>query len=173
MLKRTSERIFLAESYFRQGEYEKATQIYKKLYDKSRFNTTYLNRLITCYQETDQFSTVENLLKERIKQNSKQIYLYVFLGYNYEKQQQKEQAKINYEKALSSLDKNAAYGGTIGRLFKDYNLLDYAISAYEKAMEKNPNANYNFQIAQIYGEKGEYEKMFESYINLIDKKKHI
>jgi tetratricopeptide (TPR) repeat protein len=159
----------LAESYFRQGEFEKATQIYKKLYDKSRFNTTYLNRLITCYQETDQFTTVENLLKERIKQNSKQIYLYVFLGYNYEKQQQKEQAKINYEKALSSLDINAAYGGTIGRLFKDYNLLDYAISAYEKAMEKNPNANYNFQIAQIYGEKGEYEKMFNSYINLIDK----
>jgi lipopolysaccharide biosynthesis regulator YciM len=37
---------FLAENYFRQGEYEKATQIYKRLYDKSEFNNSFLNRLI-------------------------------------------------------------------------------------------------------------------------------
>jgi tetratricopeptide (TPR) repeat protein len=48
-------------------------------------------------------------------------------------------------------------------------LLDNAILAYEKAMELNKNANYDFQIAQIYGEKGDFRKMFESYINLIDK----
>ncbi len=78
---------FLAETYYRQGEYEKATQIYKKLYDKSSFNTTYLTRLISCYQETDKFSIAENLLKERIKKNPTQTFLYVYLGYNFEKQQ--------------------------------------------------------------------------------------
>ena len=36
-------------------------------------------------------------------------------------------------------------------------------------MKNNPNANYNFQIAQIYGEKGAFKKMFQSYIDLIDK----
>jgi len=51
-------------------------------------------------------------------------------------------------------------------------LLDNAILAYEKAMQGNPNANYNFQIAQIYGEKGAFKKMFESYINLVDKNEH-
>ncbi|MFT5673378.1 MAG: lipopolysaccharide biosynthesis regulator YciM, partial [Polaribacter sp.] len=56
---------FLAETYFRQGEYEKATQIYKKLYDISPFNNTYLNRLISCYQQTDNFKTVEDLLLKR------------------------------------------------------------------------------------------------------------
>ena len=160
---------FLAETYYRQGEYEKATQIYEKLYDKSPFNTTYLNRLITCYQQTDKFIIAENLLKEKLKKNPSQSYLYVFLGFNFEKQQLNELAKSNYEKALNSLDKNAAYGGIIGRLFKDYNKLDYAIIAYEKAMQKNESSNYNFQIAQIYGEKGDFKLMFESYINLVDK----
>jgi tetratricopeptide (TPR) repeat protein len=160
---------FIAESYYRQGEYEKATQIYKKLYDKSPFNTSYLNRLISCYQETDQFLVAENLLKEKLKKNPSQTYLYVFLGYNFDKQQLKEIAKVNYTKAINSLDKNAAYGGIIGRLFKDYNKLDFAITAYEKSMEKNENANYNFQIAQIYGEKGDFKQMFESYIDLVDK----
>jgi len=62
---------FLAETYFRQGEYEKATQIYKKLYDKSPFNTSYLNRLISCYQQTDNFKTVQDLLVKRIKKDGK------------------------------------------------------------------------------------------------------
>ncbi|KGL60091.1 tetratricopeptide repeat protein [Polaribacter sp. Hel1_33_96] len=159
----------LAESYFRQGSYEKATQIYKKLYDKSEFNTTFLKRLISCYQQIDSFKTAENLLQKRIKKNTSQAYLYVFLGYNYERQQKQEFANTNYQMAINSLDKNAAYGGSIGRLFKEYNILDYAILAYEKGMQKNSNVNYNFQIAQIYGEQGEFKKMFESYINLVDK----
>jgi tetratricopeptide (TPR) repeat protein len=158
----------LAENYYRDGEYEKATQIYKNLYSKSPFNTTFLSRLISCYQETDQFLVAENLLKSRINANATHSYLYVFLGYNYERQQQYEKAKINYEIALNSLDTNPGYGGIIGRIFKDYNSLDNAILAYEKSMQENPNANYSFQIAQIYGEKGAFKQMFESYINMID-----
>ncbi|MDD7915581.1 tetratricopeptide repeat protein [Polaribacter ponticola] len=167
--KASQNNFLLAENYYRQGEYKKATQIYKKLYDKSPFNTTYLDRLISCYQQTDNYKIVENLLKNRIRKDASQSYLYVYLGYNFERQKLQELANINYKKAINSLDKNTAYGGTIGRIFKNYSLLDNAILAYEKAMIKNPNANYNFQIAQIYGEKGEFKKMFESYINLIDK----
>ncbi len=159
----------LGESYYREGEYEKATQIFKKLYNKSPFNTTYLSKLISCYQETEQFLEAEKLLKSKIKRNAHQGYLYVYLGYNYERQQQKELAKTNYDIALNSIDKNASYGGIIGRVFKDYNLLDNAILAYKKTMAKNENANYSFQIAQIYGEKGDFKKMFESYIDLVDK----
>ena len=159
----------LAENYYREGAYEKATQLYKKLYNQSSFNTTYLGRLISCYQETEKFLVSEKLLKNSIKADKSKAYLYVYLGYNYQKQQEEGLAKLNYNLALNSLEKNAAYGGIIGRLFKDYNLLDYAILAYEKAMKKNKNANYNFPIAQIYGEKGDFKKMFESYINMVDK----
>jgi tetratricopeptide (TPR) repeat protein len=159
----------LGENYYREGEFEKATQIFKKLYSKSPFNTNYLNRLISCYQELDEFLVAENLLKSRIKANASQTYLYVFLGHNYERQQKNEKAQIYYEMALNSLDKNATYAGIIGRLFKNYNALDNAILAYEKSMQKNPNANYSFQIAQIYGEKGAFKQMFESYMNMIDK----
>ena len=159
---------FLAENYFREGEYEKATQIYKKLYDQSPFNSTYLFRLITCYQQTESFDIVENLLINRIKQQPSQTYLHVFLGYNYSKKQNEELAKIQYQKAIQSTENNNPYTITIARAFSDYNLLDYAILAYEKAMKANPTENFGFQIAQIYGEKGEYQKMFEEYIDLLD-----
>jgi len=55
----------LGENYFRGGEYEKATTVFKKLYDNSPFNTTYLQRLITCYQETNQFVRAEELLRQQ------------------------------------------------------------------------------------------------------------
>lgn len=159
----------IAENYFREGAYEKATTIFKKLYDRSPFNTSYLQRLLSCYQETNQFVTAEELLKTKIQSNPSQVFLYVYLGYNYELQQQKETATIYYGKALSAIDKKSNYSGIIATLFKNYSLLDFAIVAYEKAMKNNPNANYNFQIAQIYGEKGAFKKMFQSYIDLIDK----
>jgi len=158
----------LAERYYRDGEYEKATQLFKGLFEKNPFNTTYLKRLIRSYQETSQFETVEKLLKERLIKNPKHSYLNVELGYNYEKQQQKETAIIYYDKAISSIKMNAGMGGFIGRLFNDNALLDYAILAYQETMRYNPNANYKLQVAQIYGEKGAFEKMFTSYIDLID-----
>ena len=160
----------LAENYYRQNEYEKAIQLYKKLYKKSPYNTTYLKRLIACYQETDNFLTAENLLKNRLEKNKKASYLNVYLGYNFERQYKKEIAKEYYNKAISSIEKNAGFGGVIGSTFKNYNLLDEAVRAYEKTMEVNPKSNYLFQIAQIYGEKGDFEKMFQSYIDMVDKK---
>jgi tetratricopeptide (TPR) repeat protein len=159
----------LAENYYQESEFEKATQIYKKLYEASPFNTTYLNRLISCYQETEQFNIVENLLKSALKENPEQPFLTVFLGYNYERQQQTEIANSYYEIAINAIEKHPNYGEPIANLFKEYNLLDYAIQAYEKAMKNNIRANYSFQIAQIYGEKGAFEKMFQSYVDLLDK----
>ena len=120
----------LAESYYREGAYEKATEQFKKLYAKSPFNTSYLNRLVSCYQETEQFSEAEQLLISKLKKNPEQGFLYVYLGYNYERQQQKELARENYALALKSIYKNPSYGAIIGLTFKDYNLLDTAVLAY-------------------------------------------
>ena len=159
----------VAENYFRNNEYEKAIQLYKKLYDKSPYNTTYLKRLITSYQETEQFLVAENLLSIKIKEKPTLTYLNVIKGYNFERQQNDIEANKQYQIALKSLDEKGNYGSTIAGLFKNYNKLDFAIEAYTKIMANNPNANYGFQLAQIHGEKGDFPKMFESYVNLVDK----
>lgn len=160
---------YLAENYFREGAYEKATQIYKKLVDKNKYNTIYLKRLITCYQETEKFDLVSDLLSKRLQENPTLFHLNIEIGYNLERQQQPELAKQYYELGLAGIDSNPSLGGTAARLFKENNLLDYAIKAYEKTMSLNKGSNYDFQIAQIYGEKGDFEKMFSSYIDLVDR----
>lgn len=159
----------IAENYFRNNEYEKAIQLYKRLYDQSPYNTTYLKKLITCYQETEQFTAAENLLTKKLKEKPNLSYLYVILGYNSERQEKIEDANKYYQKAIESINKKANYGSLIAGLFKNYSKLDLAIEAFNKVMEINPKANYGFQLAQIYGEKGDFEQMFKSYIDLVDK----
>ena len=162
----------LAEQYFRNSEYEKAVQLFEALVKKNPSNTNYLKKLINSYQEIGRFDTVETLLQERIQKNPKATYLFVEIGYNYARQQQQELAKTYYDKAIASIQTNPSMGGFMGYLFKENILLDYAITAYQTAMSFNPNLNYQFQVAQLYGEKGDFEKMFTSYVNLVAKNEH-
>ena len=159
----------LAESYFREGEYEKASQIYESLEKNNPFNTRYLKRLITCYQETSNYEKAANLLQKKLLNNPSQHYLRIEIGYNFDRQQKTALAKKEYDFAIDAITSNPSLGGIMGRMFQQNNLLDYAIEAYSKTMRLYKNASYEFQIAQIYGEKGEFEKMFDSYTQLIDK----
>ena len=159
----------LAESYFREGEYEKATQIYESLEKNNPFNTRYLKRLITCYQETSNYEKAADLLQKKLLNNPSQHYLRIEIGYNFDRQQKTALAKKEYDFAIDAITSNPSLGGIMGRMFQQNNLLDYAIEAYSKTMRLYKNASYEFQIAQIYGEKGEFEKMFDSYTQLIDK----
>lgn len=160
----------LAENYFRNNEFEKAEIIFKTLVDKSPYNTTYLQRLVSCYQETNKFDKAEILLQKKLHKKPNLTFIFVLLGYNLERQQKKEKAEEYYKMALKSVETNTNYGTTVATFFKNYNKLDYAIEAYKIIKNKNPNASYEFQIAQIYGEKGNFKQMFDSYIDLLDRK---
>ena len=158
----------LASQYFRNGEYEKAGSLYKTLFEKNPYNANYLNALIDCYQQLGKFEEVTQIVVKQLNSYPTQEYLYVELGYNEQLQNFPDKAAHYYEKALLSIDKFPALGYVVAKTFQDNFLLDYALLAYKKAMATNPNADYNFQIALIYSEKGELENMFNTYLNLIE-----
>jgi tetratricopeptide (TPR) repeat protein len=158
----------LASQYFRNGEYEKAASLYKTLQEKNPYNTIYLNALIDCYQQLEKFEEVNQIVTKQLKKFPNQGYLYVELGYNEQLQDLHEKAIPYYKKALLAIEKSPNKGYLIGKTFKDNYLLDYALLAFKKAMELSPNTNYNFQVALIYGEKGEIENMFNTYLDLIE-----
>ncbi len=158
----------IAENYYRQAEYKKAIQYYQKLVNRNPFNSFYLKRLITCYQESNEFEIAKTYIEDALAINPNQTYWFVELGYNYQRQQKDSLAQTQYKKAIESIKSNPSIGGMTGRFFKENNLLDNAIAAYNLTIEFSENANFQFQLARIYGEKGDFDKMFTSYINLID-----
>ena len=158
----------LAYQYYRNGDYEKAISIYKKLHEQNPINTNYLSYLINSYQQTEAYDEVVVLIDANLKKYPKKQYLLIELGYNFQLQHLQEKATPYYDEALKKIEEIPSLGYIIGKTFQDNHLLDYALKAYQKAMVLNPAANYNFQIARIYGEKGDVEKMFDTYLNLIE-----
>ena len=161
----------LAENYFEKGEYEKALTLYTQLYKKNK-NFNYFKAIVASHQQLEEYKEAEKLLKERL--NIKIIpQLYVELGYNYSLQENDSLATINYNKAILFVKESEKfnYGRSIGESFERYSLLDKAIETYLTAMDVFPDTDYSYQLARLYGEQGNLEKMFDSYLVLIKKKR--
>lgn len=157
----------LAKQYFRDGAFDKAVVFYEKLVEKNPRRTDYSEALVSCYQQLERYDEAEQFLRKKISQPFVLPTFFIELGYNFTLQNQAENAQQYYQQAIQKIEENPNFGYSIGYRFQKYALLDEAISAYSRAMELNPELNYNFQLARIYGEKGEIERMYQSYLQLI------
>ena len=158
---------FLAKQYFDDGDFEKAVVFYEKLTKKSPRRTDYLQGLVACYQQLERYEDAKRFLTERLEDKSPHPTLLIELGYNFTLQDSTAQANAYFDQALDIISENPNYGYALGYQFQKYSLLDRAVSAYKKAMELNPEVDYNFQLARIYGEQGDVDKMYRSYLNLM------
>ncbi|MGI9531229.1 tetratricopeptide repeat protein [Lutimonas sp.] len=159
----------LANSYFRKGEYEKAIQLYKPLFENNPIRQDYFKALLTCYQQVESYEFSQALIEEQMQRFPEQIYLFVELGYNHQLQGEVEIAQKYYKQAIEFVRQNPSFVFMIGRSFRQNHLLDEALTSYHIAKQLNPKLNTEISEAQIYGEKGELEKMFSLYLDLVDK----
>lgn len=159
----------LAQYYYDKGDFEKAKISYEELLNNSPSNTQYFLRTIDCYQQLQQFGVAEKAIQDRYNKYKQGVFL-VELGYNYQLQKNEAKAKNYYDQAIEKIQKNPndVYG--IGNSFEKKVLLEYALKAYQTAMQVQPNYNFNFQIGMLYGQLGKTDQMIdllltESYQN--------
>jgi len=158
---------FLAKQYFNDGAFEKAVVFYEKLVKKNPRRTDYAEGLVACYQQLERYQAAEAFLKKKVSESYAFPTFFVELGYNFLLQDMPEQAKAYFSAAVQKIEENPNLGYAVGYRFQKYALLDEAIAAYTKAMAIKPELNYDFQLARIYGEQGDIEKMYASYLKLI------
>lgn len=164
---------FLAKQYFNDGDFEKAVVFYEKLVASNPRRMDYSEQLVKCYQQLQQYEEAISFLQERIESGTAHPTVYIDLGYTYRLRGEPEEAERWYEEAMHLLESNPNFGYVIGFKFQRYTLLDYALRAYKRAMELNPDLDYNTQIARIYGEQGDIEKMYEAYMDLLAERESI
>ncbi|MFH7011748.1 tetratricopeptide repeat protein [Flavobacterium sp. FlaQc-52] len=159
----------LAQYYYDKGDFEKAKVSYEQLLSGSPSNSQYFLRTVDCYQQLQQFDIAQKAIQERYNRYKQGIFL-VELGYNFQLQKNESKAKDYYEQAIEKIrtNPNDVYG--IGNSFEKKVLLEYALKAYQTAMEIQPNYNFNFQIGMLYGQLGKTDLMIdllltESYQN--------
>ena len=156
----------LADSYYKKGEFKKALVIYENLNEEKPYNYNYLFKLIDTHQQLEQFDAAENILIQRMEKRRNPT-LIVELGYNYQLKDSLEQAKRLYKEAIDYIDEKPNYVYSVAKKFEDHSLLEEAIKVYDKGKILLPNQNYSIQLARIYGDQGNIEKMFENYIEYI------
>lgn len=157
-----------AYALYQKGDYKSALPLYKSLHEKNRVQREYLKRLLTCYQQLGAYDEASALISKQQKDFPTQISMEVEAGYNLQLQNKKTEAEIRYANALKGLEKYPQEVYNVGYAFKEINQLDHALAAYEISRSVNPQIVTGIQEAQIYGEKGETEKMFNAYLDMIE-----
>lgn len=158
----------LARNYYDQGQFEKALVSYQKTLKNQPNNNAALVGLIKTYQQLEKYNDATAFIEKQIENSRYKGLLLVELGHNYQLQGQDSLAKINYDTAIQLIIERRSSAYQIGKTFQEYSLLEEAIRAYQAGMEANPNSNFNIQLARIYGELGQLEKMFDSYLDLVN-----
>ena len=153
----------LANNYFDRGEFEKALVSYEELLKSQQGNSNYFQRVIDCYQQLQQFDKAEKALQERLNKY-RQNNLLIELGFNYQLQKNQDKANKYYNQAIDKIKKNAPEAYGIAYTFERKALFDYALLAYKTALETDPKLSFNFQMAMLYGQKGETDLMIETYL---------
>ena len=154
----------LAQYYYDKGDFEKAKISYEELLENIPQNTQYFLRIIDCYQQLKQFDFAEKAIQSRLDKY-KQGNLLVELGYNFQLQKSDANAKNFYDPALERIKKNPNEVYGISNSFEKKVLLDYALKSYQTATELDPNFNFNYQIALLYGQLGKAEMMISTFLD--------
>lgn len=153
----------LAQNYYERGEFEKALVSYEDLLKNQAGNSNYFQRIVDCHQQLQQFDKAEKVIQARLDRY-KQSNLLVELGYNYQLQKDETNSKKFYEQAIDRIRKNANETYSIANSFERKSLIDYALLAYKTGIEIEPRMNFNFQMAVLYGQKGNTDLMIETYL---------
>ena len=159
----------LARNYMEQGAYQKAALVYEDLVEKNPANTNLVSGLVEAYQQLEDYGKAEATLLRSLNLSNSLIHLEVDLGYNYQLQGNTTEADLHYNKALSAVAQEARFAYLVGRTFQKYSLLEEAAQAYTTAAAADPRYNFDPQLALIYGEQGNIEKMLSTYIDLIER----
>lgn len=157
----------LAQQYFQNGEYEKASSLFKILYEKSNGNDYYFNKYIESLIYLESYEEGEAIIKKQIKAQPDNVQLYVTYGNLYEKQLRDDDANAQYDKAIQKIGDDRFKITKLANAFTNLQKYDLALKAYEKgAKEMKDKYIFSYNMGDLYRRKGdEPEKMIDNYLN--------
>ncbi len=159
----------LAQQYYRDGEFEKAAVLFKRLYEQQNRNDYYFDRYIECLLAIEEYGEVESALKQGLKEDPSNIRLYVTYGNLYERQFKEDKANEQYEKAIKKMPADQYQITRLAGAFSNLTKYDLAIKTYETGSQLlKDNQVFSFNLAELYRRKGDVGKMVENYLNSLD-----
>ncbi len=159
----------LAQSYYQDGEFEKAATLYQQLFEQNEDNDYYLDRFIESLLNLERYSEAEEVLKKQIRQQPDNVKLYVTYGKLYEYQFEDEKAQKLYQRAIEALPRDQYMITKLANAFTVENKYELAIQTFERGIELLRDEQvFAYNLGDLYRRKGEAEPMINYYLNSLD-----
>ncbi|MBW6478840.1 MAG: hypothetical protein K0B37_05370, partial [Bacteroidales bacterium] len=157
----------LANQYLREGEFEKAVVLYEELFEKAPTPVIY-NNYLQCLIELGEFRRAERLVEQQISNNPGRWRFQVDLGYVFDKSGDTRKSRRHFDSLIRSLSAHPPSVNDLANAFIFREYFDRALETYLQGRSMLGNSYpFNLQIAAIYSQRGEHDKMMTEYIDLI------
>ncbi len=154
----------LALHYYRNKEYEKAAELYEKLYKKSptQYHYTYY---MYCLLQIRDFKKAEKLTRKQIKKNPTHLKYHVDLGYIYQLTGKPALSRKKYDEAIRKLPPDAYQVKDLANAFYVRAQIEYAVETYLLGQKLlRGKHSFHFELANLYRVNGNYGEMIDEYL---------
>jgi tetratricopeptide (TPR) repeat protein len=156
----------LADQYLNNAEYEKAAVLYDKLMNSDPFGT--YPQYLKCLLAMKNYDDAEKLVKKIIKKMPDYPAYQVDLGFVYDSRGDKDKAKAQYDKAIKSIKNDQGVIMSLANSFLQHQEADYALQTYLEGKKlMRDQYGFYFETAEVYYQKGDFEKMIDEYLDAV------
>jgi tetratricopeptide (TPR) repeat protein len=159
----------LAAQYYRSGEFDKAAIYYERLYDL-RPTEEHYHYYLGCLLALEDWREAERLVEKQIKQHAGTLRYQVDLGTVYAHSGDLTKAEKAFDHAIKDAGKaSITQVLDLGKAFSEINEDDRALEVYYNARKQMGSSYpFNFQIAQVLGQKEDVEGMVNEYLDVLE-----
>ncbi len=155
----------LADFYFQNGEYEKASALYQQL-SQQNGGDYYFDRYVECLLNQSKFDECERILQKQIRKEPQKSQLYIAYGNVFERQGKEDKANEQFQKAVDKLSADRFSVDNLANAFLGLAKFDLAIQTYEKGGKlMKDKYMFAYNLAELYHRKDDIPKMIDAYIS--------
>lgn len=158
----------LAAQYFGQGDYERAALYYDKLY-KEQPSTHNYEQLFKCRLSLKEYEEAARLAKDQSRRQGNEPRFLVDMGTVAKLMGDPEKAEEHFNKALKGLKPDVNAVRSLANAFQKADEVDRALQVYERGKRtiKEGGWSFDYEIAELYGVKGDLTSMTTTYMDLL------
>jgi len=157
----------LAVQYMMDKDYEKASQIFERLFDNDPSQYNYYNYL-NCLLELNDIKKAEKTVKKLIRQNPSDLRYVVDLGFVYSRAGDASKAEDQYSDAIRKLKPDRQQVIDVSNAFLMKRETEFAIKTIEKGRQLMPGAYpFSLEMANLYEQLQQYPQMFGELLDLL------
>jgi tetratricopeptide (TPR) repeat protein len=159
----------IAQALEQAGEYNKALEFYRELYQLAPGNFVYFDGLRRAYMNLKKYDDAKVLIERRLTSDTSNVVLMCQLADVFYKNEQRDSAIFVWDNALKIAPKNQNVYRVVASSMADDRLFNEAIDVYRKG-EKELNSPVIFanEIAQLYFMSANYKESLHELLKMLD-----